>query len=205
MSEFTAGNLTSIKYKGFIEQRNPTFLKQLNENWLVFFTEDTAVNDEVPEDVLNATENIPILYFFNFEDHGWGYSIIFKGKVLSNFRLSYELENSLLIELIQERYPDVDPIEFLFTNPEADGLKVEVRNSQRFKEEVERLFINCNLDNFELFELNTDQITRLKAIMSFVYLEGLDSNLELVDRFKEIVNLVEMSWIRSDRIDDLLE
>ncbi|WFR61718.1 hypothetical protein P9222_25550 [Paenibacillus amylolyticus] len=203
MSEFTAGNLTITKYKDRIEQSNPIYFAELNDKWLLFFTKETEVNDEVPIDILTTSEEIPILYFYNFEDHGWGYSIILKGQIISKFDLSYEFEDNLLIEIIEEDFPEADPHEFLYTNSEGEALREKLKKSENFNNSIKNLFIDCALDNFKLFELESDKIDQLKTIMNYEYINALESYFNLVDQFKDILQIKEMSWISSDHIEDL--
>ncbi|BBH24454.1 hypothetical protein Back11_57990 [Paenibacillus baekrokdamisoli] len=203
MSEFTSGNITLNDYRSVVEQSNPTFIKELNEKWLVFFTNETYVNNDYPTDIIDLTNQIPILYFYNFEDHGWGYSVIFKSHVQASFYFSYELEHNALCDLTQERYPDEDPIEFLYMNSESDNLKAELLSSEEYKELLKKQFDNCNFECLNLFNINEEQIRKLESKINYESLMENQNPHELVELYKDILNLNEMSWIRSDRIDNL--
>ncbi len=201
MSEFTAGNLTLLKYKELLEKKDLLAVKQINENWIVFITDETEVNEKVPTDIFDASDKFPILYFYNFEDHGWGYSIVSEGNIVSKFDFSYDFEVNLLIGVIQSKYPEADPYEFFYTNSEVQRLRDEIRSSEYYKGKIEELFQTCHLEKFKLFELDEEKIDQLKEIMNFKYLQTISSHSKLVDDFKEIVNITEMNGIRSDRLE----
>ncbi|WP_138754588.1 hypothetical protein [Paenibacillus sinopodophylli] len=94
MSEFTSGNLTLTAYKDQLDQSKLNYIKELNEEWVVFFTDDTDISDNVSDTVLHLSEQLPVLYFYNAEDHGWGYRIFFGRKCLASLDINYELEDA---------------------------------------------------------------------------------------------------------------
>lgn len=206
MSEFTAGSLTLISHKPSVATFNPTYARDLNDNWFVFMTADTYVNDNLPDRVREISHAAPVLYFYNFEDQCWGYRIVHQGEEAAHAYVSYELKDSLVGDLAVERYPDEDIIELLYIDPKERGiykqLEQEVEASSSYQEALHEQFINSNVEQFRLFHMDDDRIARLKQILSVDYLNGLQSIHSLVDEFKALIDIEQMSWIRSDRVNE---
>jgi hypothetical protein len=210
MSEFTSGCL-SLKTKQIIDSitKNTSVIRvgQLNSDWAVFFTEDTYLDNAAPEGIKQISIDIPVLYFYNFEDHCWGYKIFESGKVVADFELDYEAKNSMVIKLAQKLYPDKDIIEFLYVDDEGSEIReqLEVQVESNYIEMVKECYESTNIDFFKLFNLSESAIEKLKAIMSIEYLETLERQHDLVEEFKEIIGIPEMSWIRVDRLESFDE
>lgn len=206
MSEFTSGSLTLLKYKEEILEYDPIYIKDLNDKWFVFITKDTGVSEEIPESLFRISGKTPVLYFYNFEDHCWGYRVVYNLQEIASLYISYDLVDSMIIELAEERYPEEDHIEFLYVDPRGDKIRTElieeVQKSNRYNERIEKQFTNCNLEAFRLFELDNERIRQLDNILNKNYYTQLESKYQLVEEFKEILNIEEMSWIRADRINE---
>lgn len=202
MSEFTAGNLILHSNKQALTEYQPKYIEELNDNWIVFMTEDTYVSDGVPESIFAISEKIPVLYFYNFEDHGWGYSIVHQSEITACLNVSYETEFTLLVHLAAERYPEEeDPIELIFSpegNAILEELTLELQRSDQLAVALDKQFENRNVDQFKLFQVSDEQIDRLAAILHTEYF--ISAKHQLVEEFKDILNLTEMSWIRADRV-----
>jgi len=198
MSEFTSGNLVLNKHFTKVAGYNPKYHKEVNDKWCVFYMEGDHESD-----ITNISKEVPILYFYNFEDHGWGYSIIHDCKKISAFDFSYEKEEIDLQNYVQEKFPDEDAIELLYIKPNAREFREQmleqyyegVNKEQFFRE----LFNGIEADSFRLFELSDQQIMGIKEQLSANTLLKLKSKHDLVENFKTIVGIQEMSWIRSDR------
>ncbi|WP_127495352.1 hypothetical protein [Paenibacillus glycanilyticus] len=209
MSEFTAGNLVLNYHKKVVEASNPLIIKPINDNWSVFFTKDTEVSDIYPADVMNITSEVPVLYFYNFEDHGWGFTILYQNKVQSIFDFSYENDEIALQNYVQERFPDKESIELLYVNPDSDAFR-EKMIEEFYKEnskvdQLKKLIEHLDVDTFALFDFEANKIDKLKEIFSIESLESLQDRYSFIDNFKTIIDIQEMSWIRADRIENLLE
>ncbi len=206
MSEFTAGNLVLKKHYGLIKEYNPKYINELNSDWIVFFTEGTNVSDEYPRDIHEISRTVPVFYFYNFEDHGWGFYIIKEEKEESSFHYSYETEDILLLNLIESEFPGEDPIELLYLQPDSDKFKekmIEKLYQDRSKEkEFEELLKYIDFKAFRLFISDEEIIKELKFLLSVENLISLDNHFKLVNDFKTLLNIKEMSWIRADRIGD---
>ncbi|MBE0343937.1 hypothetical protein E4V51_28350, partial [Paenibacillus sp. 28ISP30-2] len=72
----------------------------------------------------------------------------------------------------------------------------------RNTEKIEKQFKNWNKKTFRLFELDNERIKQLDNILNNNYYTQLESKHQLVEGFKELLNIQEMSWIRADRINE---
>lgn len=200
MSEFTSGYITLTEHLEIVREGNPKHILPLNEQWLVFFMDNE-------EDMIRLSNEVPILGFYNAEDHGWGYTINHQEQVLSQLDISYELEHVALCNLIEDKYPDEDPVELLYINPgehaeDINELIGAYLTSEEYKDMVRKQFDKCNHESFSVFHVNDKDIAELNAKVSYAYSQSAESIHELVDYFKAILNLNEMSWIRPDRVDN---
>lgn len=207
MSEFTSGSLTLLKYKEAITEFRPVYINDLNNEWVVFITEDTFISEELPESCLQISEAAPVLYFYNFEDHCWGYRIVHNGQEVASVHVSYELEHTMLMNLAEERYSEVDDlIDFLYIDPKGQPVREqlieEIGNSDAYKEAIDEQFENRNVDSFKLFNISDDLTKKLEAMMNSEFFLQLESEQELVEQFKVLINVEEMSWLRADRIPE---
>ncbi|MFS1512660.1 hypothetical protein VQL36_09510 [Chengkuizengella sp. SCS-71B] len=205
MSEFTAGSLALKKSMQKVEQHSTvTSVQEINDNWIVFITNDTSVSDIVPESVFEISKEFPILYFFNFEDHCWGYYIILQGKIVANISFSYEEENTAVVRLAEERHPDEDIMELLYIEPNAkelyNKLLFEVKDNPEYLRKIEEQLENKNVEFFKLFNIPDEVITKLEYILSAEYWNNLKNKHDLVEEFKQLLEINEMRWIRSDRV-----
>ncbi|MDQ8738068.1 hypothetical protein [Paenibacillus sp. LHD-38] len=122
--------------------------------------------------------------------------------------VSYDLEETMLMKLVEERHPDVeDPIELFYIDDEGEELRAqyaeEIRASSDFDDAIAKQFINCNIEHFRHFNVNEAQLEQLGTLLTKEYLQQLEFQQHLVEQFKELLNLQEMSWIRPDRIHNL--
>ncbi|AET61215.1 hypothetical protein HPL003_22455 [Paenibacillus terrae HPL-003] len=200
MSEFTSGSLSLLKHKEAILDYDPMYMKGLNGKWFVFITKDTGVSEEIPVSLFQISEKIPVLYFYNFEDHCWGYRVVYNSQEIASLHISYELVDTMIMKLAEERYPEEDHVEFLYIDPRGEKIRneliEEVQRSNEYNEKIVKQFTNCNLDTFRLFELDNERIKQLDNILNNNYYTQLESKHQLVEEFKELLNIQEMSWIR---------
>ncbi|GGG60159.1 hypothetical protein [Paenibacillus radicis (ex Gao et al. 2016)] len=205
MSEFTSGNLILTTYKHIVQKHNTIHVEELNNKWSVFITESTGASEAVPEDIMDITQEAPVLYFYNFEDHGWGFSIVQRGDVIATFDFSYEQEEIELMEYVQEKFPDQDHIELLYLSPDSDSFKedmVQELEQLRSKEDRVKALINrLDVTAFSLFELRADQLEQLRQLLELENLSNPQNQYQLVEEFKGILDIEEMSWIGADRLE----
>ncbi|MGG1639668.1 hypothetical protein MHH56_01240 [Paenibacillus sp. FSL K6-3182] len=208
MSEFTSGSLVLNKHRKAIEDFNPIFIKPLNDKWSLFFTEGTEVSDTYPEDIIKMTAGVPLLYFYNFEDHGWGFTILHQSRVVSAFDYSYEEDEIELQNYVQERFPEEEAIELLYLNPDSDAFRVKILEEfymEHSKEDkVKKLIMSLDVDAFALFNIDSGGLDRLRDMFRIESLVSLQDRFTLIDDFKATIDIKEMCWIRADRIENLM-
>ncbi|WP_139999798.1 hypothetical protein [Paenibacillus paridis] len=208
MSEFTSGSLVMNKHRKAIEDFNPTLIKPLNDKWSVFFTKGTEVSGTYPEDIIKMTTSLPILYFYNFEDHGWGFTILYQSRVISAFDYSYEADAIELHNYVQERFPEEDAIELLYIKPNSDDFRVkmfkEFYKEHSKEDKVKKLIKSLDVDAFALFNIDSGGLDKLRDVFSMESLMNLQNHFTLINDFKETIDIKEMCWIRADRIENLM-
>lgn len=156
---------------------------------------------------LDISQKCPICYFFNYEDHGWGYRIFQDRKELANMHISYELEFNAIVKIVQEKYPgEEDIIEFLCFSEEGKGMYKQVRQeiteSKTYINSLENQFINCNVNAFKIFDISESVIDKLRTILTSEYLLKLESIFNLVEEFKESIGISEMEWMSFNYLVD---
>lgn len=177
MSEFTYGNIIrtvdKTKLVEYLPTGTPTL--KLSEDWFAFFTPEDG--EFVASQLLETlSAHCPILYFTNLEDHGWGFEIFYKGEVVSNLQVLYELMDGEVEELLDE-YEEADASVlggYMKQNPRAEA--------------------------FRVFELKKEQIKSIEEL--FAGNLAFDENeVVAVEKFKELLGIQEMSWIRYERTE----
>jgi hypothetical protein len=188
MSEFTSGSLVLNKHRKAIEDFNPIFIKPLNDKWSVFFTEGTEVSDTYPEDIIKMTTSVPILYFYNFEDHGWGFTILYQSRVVSAFDYSYEEDQIELQNYVQERFPEEEAVELLYMNPDSDDFSFKILK-EFYKEhskgdKVKKLIMSLDVDAFALFNIDSGGLHKLRDVFCIESLVSLQDHFTLILRLQ---------------------
>ncbi|KRE92156.1 hypothetical protein ASG89_33435 [Paenibacillus sp. Soil766] len=202
MSEFTSGNLFLNTNWEIVKQLAPSgaLLKQLNKEWMLLLTKDNYMEDyEAPEYIYNISKQAPILYFYNFEDHFWGYRLFYGGEEVADVHISLEFEEEILHEIAMERNPDKKFSQLLFSGI-LDGLREELKSNNTFEEEYKYIFDRSNVDKFSLFGLDEIQINSLKRLLNIENAQDIGAAFHIKDDFKKALDIEEMSWIRHERI-----
>jgi len=186
MSEFTAGN---VILKGHLEDVQKKFpqakVQSLNDKYDIFLTDDD-VTQSVPPGFSELSAVIPILHFYNAEDHGWGYRVLDRGGVTASFDYSYWIEEYLFQELAEERYPESEPFEL----PEEikNSIYEEIPHMEEFKKRYREQFDDIGLEAFAVFGVDPQQLEQTFAA-------EYDGPFDFVERFKETVGIPELAWI----------
>lgn len=197
MSEFTSGFLIEAGNESSISKyaRSKSVTKKINSKWIAYLTEGD--NDA---GIIEMSFEFPILFFEHAEDHGWGYHIYRNGNIAASLRIDYEVEEGLLWSLIQERYPEDNPIEVLYSHNDGnlgEELREEVRNN--LADLTKRTFDKANFESFSDFGIEDEIIKQLQAYFQPPILTS--NNLhESVNVFKQLVMINEMSWVRYDHV-----
>jgi hypothetical protein len=205
MSEFTFGFLVgnSEQNQHFVKElANTPLIKPLNNDWLVFNYEEYGV----PESILNLSKSTPVLLFHNAEDHGWGFEIFQNGARISKLDISYEMEEEFIWKEFEKSNPDMDDyIEFMYMNPEGQEIYSRLKEELNISEKVSEQFDTLDIKAFSLFSVEEARIKELNNILTPSHLLSLEDIFGLVESFKKILNMEEMSWIRPDRPDWFFE
>ncbi|MDQ0874359.1 hypothetical protein QFZ77_003018 [Paenibacillus sp. V4I3] len=95
MSEFTQGTLLKIGHVSDILRLRRQLdmnciIQVLNSNWAVFFYREQISIPYVEQFHLVCSLSFPLLAFYNFEDHGWGFTVYQDGQTYHKFDISYE-------------------------------------------------------------------------------------------------------------------
>ncbi|MEC0264733.1 hypothetical protein [Paenibacillus anseongense] len=207
MSEFTAGSLIRNSYRDTVQKHNPLLVEELNEQWAVFFTSGTGVSEIVPTDVTGISQHLPVLYFYNFEDHGWGFTLLHQGEAVSTFDFSYEQEEVDLMNYVRDKFPDQDEVELLYISPDSESFRasmiMEMEQQRSGIDRVQAMLRQLDVEAFKLFELGTEEMEQLRHLFDAETIAQLKRRHAMVDDFKTILGIEEMSWLRADRLEQL--
>lgn len=177
MSEFTYGNIIRAVDKTKLVEHLPTGTPtlMLSEDWFAFFTSrDGEFMASQQLETLSA--HCPILYFTNLEDHGWGFEIFYKGEVVSNLQVLYELMDGEVVELLEE-----------FEEAGASVWDGYMKQKPR-------------AEAFRVFGLKEEQIKSIEELFAG-NLAFDEEEFVAVEKFKELLGIQEMSWIRFERTE----
>lgn len=207
MSEFTYGNLILNSNKSVVRNYCPngTAILPLNEQWTAFFTEGDS--ETTSSSYIKAFSNdCPVLYFYNLEDHCWGYHIWSAGELSSHLHFSYEFESELLFSVAQERYPEQEYIaSFLFDDDEGQKvfkeIQKELSDDSAFEEALKKHFRSVKAEDFKLFGFEEDIVKQLAELLTVDTYFCSEEEHEIVKEFKKLINIKDMSWFRFERIE----
>lgn len=144
---------------------------------------------------------MPVFNFCNLSDHFWGYRIFNYGQEVAYLRVSYEIFEETIIKIFEERYPDKEILE-LYDGDLHEEISREVVENGILDGVIEKLFDESNVSAFKLFDVSEEQIDQLKSILNPSYFREHKSIFQLVEEFKEIIGINEMSWIRHERVEE---
>lgn len=203
MSEFTSGNILLSEAREVVRAhaRKGSGIVQLNDKFIAYITEDIYIDEQVPGYIVELSRETPVLYFYNFGDHHWGYRLLVQGKEEASIHISYEFEEEITYEIAEERYPD-KAFDELFSDGFMEELREELVANAIFEERFEATLNHCHPELFSLLNASEEQIVRLREIFNTEYIHhDIDEGMELVEEFKSILGIEEMIY-RNDRISD---
>lgn len=202
MSEFTSGTILLAKDREVVRKHavKGSVIMQLNDKFIAYLTEDNYIGELVPESIIQLSQEIPLLYFYNFEDHHWGYRLLVQGEEVGDLHIAYEYEEEIAYSIAKKKYPDMGFNELYFGGL-LEEIREELEAGSVFKESFEAIFNNCRLELFSLLAVSDEQISRLKGILNTDYINhDISEGMELADEFKTILGIEEMSFIRHERV-----
>ncbi|MGD8189805.1 hypothetical protein ACQCN2_07465 [Brevibacillus ginsengisoli] len=211
MSEFTTGVLYPCKYEPKLllhlsRFNQPYFHKNINEGWNAFFLEDEWLEtaDTIQFLLRLSNHHIPLLWFHDAEETGWGYRLFDGGAEVSSATISYELDIEMTEEILAKRYPTIEIAEEVIHNDklrqEYDEVLHQVVHSDRFQQEVGKGISRFRPQSFNRF-LSHKQVQQLCSLFDVSMLTEFDDDLgssllyDSVDLFKEILGIEEMMWV----------
>ncbi|GAA4703479.1 hypothetical protein [Brevibacillus fulvus] len=211
MNEFTTGILYPRQYEEKVlhelpSSRQPYFHKHVNEDWNAFFLKDESIErTETLQFLLNlSAHSLPLLWFHDAEDSGWGYRLFDGGQEVSAATISYSLDVELAEAAFLQRYPHIDLYEETFEDDELrnfyEELLEKVVRSEQFRREVLKGISRFRPHCFAHM-LEPKQLQQLCALFDINLLTDYDEETgssllyDSVDLFKEILGIEEMVWV----------
>lgn len=198
MSEFTSGHLLLASHKEVVRKYAipGSIIKELDEKWIAYLTSDDNYLEQLegPDVIYQLSKEAPVLNFCNLGDHLWGYRIFNNGQEVAYLRISYEMEEEIIIKIFEERYPDKDILKLYGGYHEE--ISQEVLENGILEDEIEHLFDKSNASAFKLFDISDEQIEKLKSILNATYYKEHKNLYLFVEEFKDIIGIGEISWIR---------
>lgn len=211
MSEFTSGVLYQKKYEPsvarFLPQvRQPYFHKSVNKMWNAFFLQDEQLQrvDTLRFLLKQSEQQLPLLWFHDDEEYGWGFRLFCGGYEVTSATISYDLDVQLAEIEFARRYPQMDVEEAITDNEalhhEFEHILDEVVRSEIYRQEVAKGICRFRAECFEQM-INRKQVQQLAALFDLRVLTDIDSETgssllyDSVDLFKEIIGIEEMMWV----------
>ena len=208
MSEFTSGLLFLSRAISQVKPLLPSnpdsyFLEPLNDKWTGLYLADAWLQQPATlQLVLDISQHVPLLYFQNAEDHGWGYRVFCEGREVASFYNNYMLEREikLWMPIAKKRFAqdDESEIQFILFGSDTWDLQeiffAEVRQTDEYRHLFEQQFRNTHTHTFALFEIAPEAITRIDRLLSMESFHTEAWTTVDVEQFKEAVGIMEMEW-----------
>ncbi|MCZ8519881.1 hypothetical protein [Paenibacillus caseinilyticus] len=203
MSEFTYGTAVRAEHMDKIRKHAPNgsaAILPLSEHWVGVFTRDDGESGGPEEFLSTLSTECPALYFYNLEDHHWGYTLWHEGDMISSVHVSYEMETELMFKIFRERYPDKRASFLMTKEGEAvqQQIEKELAQGDNYAAALRKHFETAYPEDFKLFGLDERTVEALRELLTAEsFLRG-DAR---VGTFKALTGLEEFSWVRYERIE----
>ena len=200
MSEFSDGVLflkkhTDMARSALQSLNKPYRLKEINQQWSAVFVEEANPKvDPLRGWMIEQSSSFPILFFEHPEDHGWGYRVFYDGEETASLFVSYELSYSMYIDVVQNRFPDVDP-HIGIEQKKARAIREAVITSDAYRQRAAAQFRNRNVEQFSHFEFSDEVLRELEQVVTIDWYLDKDKQLQQVQEFKRLTNIREVSWM----------
>lgn len=211
MCEFTTGVLYPRKYEAKVLQqlpksRQPYFHKNVNNEWNAFFLQDESIETaETLRFLLQlSSKHVPLLWFHDDEESGWGFRLFDGGCEVSSATISYSLDAELAEAEFARQYPHVNLQEEADDNEEIrdayEDILDKVVQSEHFRQEVRKGISRFRPQSFARV-VGQKQISQLRSLFDIHLLTDFDEDTgssllyDSVDLFKEILGIEEMVWV----------
>ncbi|WP_054939170.1 hypothetical protein [Paenibacillus ihuae] len=202
MSEFTSGHILRAEDRDIVRKYavEGSVIMQLNEQFIAYLTSDVYNQLPVPEHIQQLSQEAPVLYFYNFEDHEWGYRLIYRETETAKLHIAYEYEEEIISKTAMGRYPEKSFRELLFGGT-LQKIREELEAGSLFEEKLEELFDDSRPEEFQLLGASGTQIEKLREILNINFINhDINEGMELSDEFKQALGIEEMSFIRHEHI-----
>lgn len=211
MSEFTTGVLYPRVYETSLLHlltgtRQSYFHKNVNDRWNAIFLQDEKLqNAETLFLLLDiSARNIPLLWFHDDEENGWGFRLFDGGYEVSAATIWYDLDVYLAERTIQNKYHLPELSQALLDREELqsefDETLRQVTRSHEFRQEVGKGISRFRWEGFSRL-LTRKQVQQLRFLFDLKLLTEVDEETgacllyDSVDLFKEILGIEEMMWV----------
>ncbi|WP_020617927.1 hypothetical protein [Paenibacillus daejeonensis] len=191
MSEHTSAFVTRVSFEKKLEDLGITAFQPLNEEWLVF----SGAVEEIEQQLIEVSKEVPILYFTHSEDLGWEYVLLASGEEKARFSYSYMIDHEAVIELLESKYPNQDPHDLLYGDAgdlaeAVNELIGQFYNDGAYEALVRKALESVELDALAVLGKEEDRIEALKKAIAYQGQEMKHS--EIVEYFLAIMNLEEI-------------
>jgi hypothetical protein len=197
MSEFTDGILTLKRDEQALIAALPTFpvpyvQEALNQTWVAIYPKEHNQQNPMTKWMFDTSKLMPILSFYNAEDHGWGYTLFHNGKMRAILDVNYELAFDLWLDLATSLYPDIDPFAEM-SDEETQRLYQQVYQSDEYQMQVQAQFRGANVEAFSAFGF-VNLVEKLQEILQVSWYLDFEKRHEQVAAFKQVLGIPKMSW-----------
>jgi hypothetical protein len=211
MGEFTTGVLYPRKYEPKVLQalpksRQPFFHQTVNSEWNAFFLQDEWIETaETLQFLLKLSgQSVPLLWFHDSEDNGWGFRLFDGGYEVSSATINYSLDMEMAESEFARLYPHIDLHEEIAENEEVRCLYEEILEkvvgSESYRQEIMKGISRVRPQCFARF-VGQKQVQQLCSLFDPQLLAEYDEETggsllyDSIDLFKEILGIEEMVWV----------
>jgi hypothetical protein len=211
MGEFTTGVLYPRKYQPKVLQalpksRQPFFHQTVNSEWNAFFLQDEWIETaETLQFLLKLSgESVPLLWFHDSEDNGWGFRLFDGGYEVSSATICYSLDIEMAEAEFSRLYPQIDLQEEMVENEDVRSLYEDILEhvvrSVTYRQEIMKGISRVRPLCFGRF-VGPKQVQQLRSLFDPNFLAAFDEETggsllyDSIDLFKEILGIEEMVWV----------
>jgi hypothetical protein len=187
----------------------------LDDDWHVATLDLEAVSvlfepqqDDWPEEVLQTkrvvvgallslSQTAPLLFFYNAEDHGWGYRLFHQGQECARFDLNYEADYQIAEAILHATHPG-DDIHRVCSSEAWEAAHRQARESDAWLVQLREGSAQAHPERFAVFGLSPETIASMSDLLSEPSLKDALSGEDFhepVERFKTLLGIKEMRWL----------
>ena len=196
LSEFTAGILFRAARASEVEAAagqfpQPCKIRTLNYRWSALFLADDSLQEPATRALIQGlSRTVPLLQFTNAEDHGWGYAIWDQGVERSSFTFNYDALYDVARDIAAARGIGVH-----LWSDEGRPYWAEILAAAKETPQFQGQFETVSTDAFSLFEIPTDDLAEVAAVLAPGFPDSPDSPRGRVETFRRALSMEEMAWL----------